>query len=156
MTDLATKPPRPRQSMRLRTGATELRICPWPEAPDSGDRFPMRHPYVEAFYSSTLGPTAILLVRRFALALAVNPEGCTIGVDYLAGALGLGAGRGRNSPLVRSLERVVWHRLALWVDDNTLAVRAGVPRLPAYVVERLPVQLQAEHAHALVTWERPQ
>lgn len=159
MTDLlpptTTGPAKPRQVCRLRTDAATLWVFPWPE-PDRGDRFPVRHPYVETFYVTTLGPTATLMLRRFGLGLAVHPQGYSMPVDYLAGALGLGPARGRHSALVRGLDRLVWLRLAVWVDVDTLAVRTAVPRLHANVVAKMPPQLQAEHAAALLNWERPQ
>lgn len=148
--------PRPRQVCRLRPDATRLTVFPWPESADAGDRFPVRHPYVEAFYAPSLGPTATLLLRRFGLGLAVHPTGYHLDVDYLAAALGLGAGRGRHSPLVRSLDRLVWMRSALWVDVDTMAVRTVLPRAAAGMVAKMPPQLQAEHAQALLDWERPQ
>lgn len=160
MTDLlpstATGPAKARQRTRLRTEATELRVLPWPEAPDMGDRFPVRHPYVEAFYVATLGPTATLMLRRFGLGLAVHPQGYSVPVDYLAAALGLTEARGRDSALQRGLERLVWLRVAIWHSTDTLAVRQAVPRLHPTLVAKLPEAMQAEHAAALLAWERPQ
>lgn len=134
----------------LDTHAAELQFRPWPDAVLARLGYPLRHPYVEAFYPSFVGPTGTLLLRRLGLSLAVNPEGFTLPMDVLASALGLGLGRGPQSPLGRTLRRVVSLGL-LTVDGPTaLGVRTHVAPLRPGLVERLAPQLQADHANALL------
>jgi hypothetical protein len=59
-----------------------------------------------------------LLGRRFVILVRDNPEGLTVPLVSLAGAIGLGQGTGRNSPLIRSLSRMVAFGLAR-VDPAT-------------------------------------
>jgi hypothetical protein len=63
----------------------------------------------------------------------------------MAAWLGLGGGTGQNSPLVRSLRRLVRFYLALQVDEHTLAVRRRVPPITQPQLRHLHPTLQRTH-----------
>lgn len=114
-----------------------------------------RSPYAETYWTGCLGPTAILLLRRLAGWLEESAEGFPLPLAPLARELGLGEGTGRNSPVVRSLARVVEFNMAQ-VRGDTLAVRRALPPLARRHENRLPGHLVARHRAELevVPWCR--
>ena len=105
-----------------------------------------RGDYVERFWLGVVGPSTVLLLRRFARGLEVHPSGFRVGLVDTARALGLGAGTGRNSPVVRTIDRARSFGLARDLPGGELAVRTAVPTLPRRHVQRLPEPLQRAHA----------
>jgi len=73
------------------------------------------------------------------------PAGFTLDLAETARSLGLGERHGRNSPIARSLGRIVQFDLAAHGEDGTLAVRRLVPPINRRHVRRLPPSAQAEH-----------
>jgi len=74
--------------------------------------FPLDHPYIERVYCSVLGPSSVLFLRRAGELFAEHPEGARVDLVDLSRSLGLGARAdadniGKNSPLRRSMERLV-------------------------------------------------
>lgn len=104
-----------------------------------------RAPYPERFWLPTLGPTAFLLIRYVAHRFDGAPEGFTLDLGETSRCLGLGERHGRNSPLARSLGRMIQFDLAAQHDGATLAVRRTVPPINRRHVRRLPPSAQGEH-----------
>lgn len=104
-----------------------------------------RAPYPERFWLPTLGPTAFLLIRYMARRFDSAPEGFTLDLAETSRSLGLGERHGRNSPMARSLGRIVQFDLAAQYDDETLAVRRSIPPINRRHVRRLPPSAQEEH-----------
>ncbi|HEV3362811.1 MAG TPA: hypothetical protein VG795_01500 [Acidimicrobiia bacterium] len=104
-----------------------------------------RAPYFERFWLPTLGPTAFLLVRHIAHRFDRAPDGFTLDLGETSRCLGLGERYGRNSPLARSLGRIVQFDLAVQEDGETLAVRRHIPPINRRHVRRLPPSAQKEH-----------
>src|SRR5256714_10007582 len=105
-----------------------------------------RAPYPERFWLPTLGPTALLLLRHVAARFDRAPDGFVLDVAETSRCLGLGERDGHNSPLARSLGRLVQFDLAAYEDEGaTLAVRRHVPPINRRHIRRLPPSLQAEH-----------
>ncbi len=102
--------------------------------------------YVETFWLPTLGPTCVLLMRHLADRFDRSPDGLTLPVVGTAQALGLGAGSGTSSPLLRSLSRLVQFDLACSSGESAVAVRRHLPPVNRRHVRRLPPLLQAEHS----------
>ena len=73
--------------------------------------FDLTDPYVEHCWSSVLGPTSILLLRRMP-ALWDTGTPAEIGASELSRSLGLRGGTGDNGLLMRSVDRLVHYRLA--------------------------------------------
>jgi hypothetical protein len=90
-----------------------------------------------------------LIGRRFVIWLAENPDGLTVPLVPLSAAMGLGQGTGRNSPLIRSLSRMVAFGLARVDPGDHLAVRRRWPPLAAARARRLPGWLAQEHDAAI-------
>lgn len=117
--------------------------------------FPLDHPYVERVYCSVLGPSSVLLLRRAGELFAEHPQGLRVDVVDLSRSLGLGvpAGAvdvGRNSPLRRTMDRLVRFRMAAWRGDDRLGIHPKLPALERHRVARLPEPVQAAH-HRLLT-----
>lgn len=110
--------------------------------------FPLDHPYVERCWAPILGPSSILLLRRMPDLWKQAP---TVGVplDELARSLGLGAGTGRNSPMWRTLERVVTFRFAEWSGDRELDVFTEAPPLSPRHLDRVPQPTRDRHEQLL-------
>jgi len=104
-----------------------------------------RAPYPERFWLPTLGPTALLLLRHMALRFDRSPGGFILDLAETSRCLGLGERQGRNSPIARSLGRIVQFDLAAQHEDGALAVRRHVPPINRRHVRRLPPSVQDEH-----------
>lgn len=127
-----------------------IRIRPWPDPVIDTLGHDPRSLYVETFWLPTLGPTAVLLLRhlahRFEVAGAVGQQQVVeMPVAPTAQALGLGPRDTKNSPLVRSLTRLVQFDLAYAHSDGTVAVRRNLPPINRRHIHRLPDHLRAEH-----------
>ncbi|HVW33753.1 MAG TPA: hypothetical protein VHL53_14545 [Acidimicrobiia bacterium] len=105
-----------------------------------------RSAYPERFWLPTLGPTALLLLRLLAARFDRAPGGFRLDLVETSRCLGLGDREGRNSPVARSLSRLVQFDLARYGDaGGDLAVRRLVPPINRRHVRRLPPSIQAEH-----------
>jgi hypothetical protein len=163
----------PPESLMLESVDT-LTVRPWPDPViDVLGQHPCSS-YVETFYLGILGPSTTWLLRHLVTTLeASGDEGFTLELPETARRLGLGERSGRNSPLVRTVGRLVRFGLAqlggegdddggVVVDGHgygggggagagaddpiVLAVRTRVPPLTRPQVNRLPELLQAAHA----------
>ena len=74
-----------------------------------------------------------------------SPGGFTLDLAETSRCLGLGERQGRNSPIARSLGRIVQFDLAAQHEDGALAVRRRVPPINRRHVRRLPPSVQEEH-----------
>ena len=101
--------------------------------------------YVEAFWISTLGPTATWLLRRLAVVVSHSPDGFVVDLGELATAVGLGSDASRTSTLRKAMHRLVLFGLAHHTGDG-LAIRTVVPPLSMKQLSRLPQHLQKAHA----------
>jgi len=123
-----------------------ISIRPWPDPVIDTLGYEPRAPYPERFWLPTLGPTALLLLRHIAARFDGAPGGFVLHLAETSRCLGLGERDGRNSPLARSLGRLVQFDLAAYEDEGaTLAVRRHVPPINRRHIRRLPPSLQAEH-----------
>jgi hypothetical protein len=86
-----------------------------------------------------------LLIRLVAHRFDRAPDGFTLDLGEASRCLGLGERHGPNSPLGRSLGRIVQFDLATPGADGTLAVRRYVPPINRRHVRRLPASVQEEH-----------
>lgn len=116
--------------------------------------FPLDHPYVERVYCSVLGPSSVLLLRRAAELFAEHPTGTKVDLVDLSRSLGLGVRSdaddvGRNSPLRRTMDRLVHFRMAAWRGDDRLAISPKVPALERHRLGRLPESVLSAH-HGLL------
>lgn len=122
-----------------------IHILPWPDPVIDTLGHDPRGPYPERFWLPTLGPTALLLVRHIAYRFDRAPDGFTLDLAETSRCLGLGERLGRNSPLARSLGRIIQFDLAVQPDGETMAVRRNVPPINRRHVRRLPPSAQEEH-----------
>lgn len=105
--------------------------------------------YVEQCWSSVVGPSATLLLRRMP-ALWIERDPATITHDELTRTLGLGAGTGANSRLMRSIDRVVRYGLATWHEEGrSLDVYLQVPGLKPHQLDGLPEWTRRAHDRLL-------
>jgi hypothetical protein len=122
-----------------------IRILPWSDPVVDTLGHDPRSPYPERFWLPTLGPTALLLLRHVAHRFDRCPDGFTLDLAETSRCLGLGERQGRNSPVARSLARIVQFDLAAHGEEGTLAVRRHVPPINRRHVRRLPPSAQEEH-----------
>jgi len=123
----------------------KIHIRPWPDAVIDTLGHDPRAPYPERFWLPTLGPTALLLLRHIAARFDRAPDGFVLDMAETSRCLGLGEREGRNSPLARSLGRLVQFDLGTYEGDAILAVRRHVPPINRRHVRRLPPAVQEEH-----------
>ncbi|MGH9043045.1 MAG: hypothetical protein ACRDZ3_22765 [Acidimicrobiia bacterium] len=130
---------------RTETVRTEIiRIRPWVDEVIDALGFDARSPYCEKFWLPSLGPTALLLMRRFAICFDEHPGGTEIDLAELARSLGLGTATGPNAPIGRTLARLVQFDLAQEAGGD-VAVRRWLPPINRRHVRRLPTPLQRAH-----------
>ena len=122
-----------------------IRVLPLPDPVVDTLGHDPRAPYPERFWLPTLGPTAFLLIRYIAHRFDKAPEGFTLDLAETSRCLGLGERSGRNSPMARSLGRIIQFDLAAQDDGGALAVRRSVPPINRRHVRRLPPSAQEEH-----------
>jgi hypothetical protein len=104
-----------------------VRVEAWPDALVDELGFNAEHPCREMVWLPQLGPSALLAWRLLAAALDDCPEGFELDLGGFARTLGLPSGLGRNSPVDRTLRRLVVFGLAAVEDDRTYLVRRRVP-----------------------------
>ena len=121
----------------------QLIVLPWVEE-GRPQGFDPRHPYVEQFWLGILGPSAIWLLRRTALAFDTWPDGFELDRHFTAGALGL-ADHGRQSPFARTVLRLMQFGL-IRAEGPGLYVRRTLPTLSARQIGQLPAPLRVAHA----------
>jgi len=122
-----------------------IRVLPLPDPVVDTLGHDPRAPYPERFWLPTLGPTAFLLIRYIAHRFDKAPNGFTLDLAETSRCLGLGERSGRNSPMARSLGRIIQFDLAAQDDGGALAVRRSVPPINRRHVRRLPPSAQEEH-----------
>ena len=122
-----------------------IRILPWSDPVVDTLGHDPRAPYPERFWLPTLGPTALLLLRHIAHRFDRSPGGFSLDLAETSRCLGLGERQGRNSPMARSLGRIVQFDLAAEQGDGVLAVRRNVPPVNRRHIRRLPPSMQDEH-----------
>jgi len=125
--------------------APTITIGSWHDPVVDALGYPPRSTYVERFWLSILGPSSTWLLRHIDSRLEASPDGITLDLEATAGALGLGTGRGRHSPLVRSLHRCCQFGLARAGIDTHLVARRAVPPLTRHQVQRLPDAVRRAH-----------
>jgi hypothetical protein len=105
-----------------------------------------RDAYVERFWLGVLGPSTVLLLRRFARGLEERPTGFRVGLADTSLALGLGKGTGRNAAISRTIDRAANFGLLRADQPGQIEVRTHMPLLPSRFVRQLPPLLRTTHA----------
>ena len=126
-------------------GSDALDIRPWPDDVIEKVGFDPRSPYVERFWLSVIGPSATWLMRRIAAGFDASPDGFRIPVGETARALGLGDKTGPQSPLLRTVNRLIVFELAHASGPDELTVRRKLAPLSRRHTHRLPPVLQEAH-----------
>lgn len=123
-----------------------ITIRPWidPVVDDRGHD--PRSRYVEIFWLGVLGPTATWLLRRLASGLEVEPDGYELDLQLTAASMGLKFSPGKSSPFSRALQRCVMFGMAHPLPGGGLAVRRRIPPVGSRHLQRMPEQLQLDHA----------
>ncbi len=124
---------------------TALGIEAWPDPLIDRLGHDPRSAYVERFWLGILGPSTVLLMRRLAHQLDAQPDGFTIDLIDTARSLGVGMRGGRQSPFMRTIDRVCRFGAARWQTPERLAVRRMLPPLTRHQLTRLTPSVQAEH-----------
>ena len=106
-----------------------------------------RSTYVELFWLSVLGPSAVWLMRHMVRHLEATTDRSArpLSVEGTAHSIGLSASTGRNSSFAKTIDRLIRFGAARTVDTRTLGVRPHLPPLTRRQIDRLPEQLQYEH-----------
>lgn len=121
-----------------------LHVAPWHDPVVDELGFDLRSHYVERFWLGVLGPSTTFLLRRVAVGFDTRPDGFDLDLADTAGALGLAARGGRNSPFARAVVRSTKFGLAR-LDGERYEVRRRVPPLNLGQLARLPEPVRAEH-----------
>jgi hypothetical protein len=136
--------PRPAQIQEWIAEHDPLRVEALPDAVIDQCGHDPRSVYAETYWLSIIGPSALWALRRVTAWLEAEPAGFTVELELLAKELGLGHGTGRNSPIVRSLARLIAFDLAR-PSPAGMVVRRSVPPLALRHLRRLPEHLVVAH-----------
>ena len=90
------------------------------------------------------GPTATLVMRRFADEFDREPDGFVVDLGHVASTMGLSFTKGQHSPFGRALQRCVMFGLAQSTPDG-FAVRRMFPNVAQRHLDRLPDDVQQAH-----------
>ena len=120
-----------------------LRLPPRPE--DASGHDP-RSVYVERFWLGIVGPSVVWFLRlcRRELDSATDTQPAVIDLEDTARQLGLTFRGGRNSSLMRTIDRARSFHLAFDAGPATLALPLLVPSVPRRLHHRLPTPLRSE------------
>jgi hypothetical protein len=114
---------------------------------------PIGSEYVESYWTPIIGPSSVALLRLLARdASGWAHPGRQVPPVELAAYLGLGLGVGKQSPITRTMARLVQFGLACWLVHDlhrALEVYSHVYPLSPSKLRRLPLDLQDGHAVAL-------
>jgi hypothetical protein len=124
---------------------TLLTIVPWPDPLIEAHGHKPGSPYIEATWLGILGPSTTLCWQRLSRLATARPT-TAIDTTDLAVSLGLSDSLARNSPISRTLGRMVAFEVALRSGD-TLAVRRALPNVPERMVSRLSYTARLAHEH---------
>lgn len=127
-----------------------LSICAWRDERIEAIGYDPRSDYVETFWLTVLGPSAVFTLRRCAHWLDHEDGAFEVPLELLGRSVGLGGGSGRRAPIVRTLARLAEFGLAVR-DGEHYAVRRAIPPLTSRQVARLPRFLVAHHATVMQT-----
>ncbi|MBS1838021.1 MAG: hypothetical protein JST64_10030 [Actinobacteria bacterium] len=133
---------------------TSFTVTPWWDPGLATRGVDPRDPYVERFWLSVLGPSTVLLLRRFARGFDEQPTGFRVGTADTALALGLGRGIGRSSPIMRTVDRAATFGMLRRRGEDHLEVRTHMPLLAARHVDQLAPVLRRLHADWVCSRER--
>jgi hypothetical protein len=100
--------------------------------------------YAEQFWLPVIGPSALWVQRRLNAGFVGGRDSYQLDLAGLGREIGLGAGTGRNSPVVRTVSRLVDFHLAEIVDGR-LGVSTMLPPLSRRQATRLPEHLATRH-----------
>lgn len=128
-----------------------LSVVAWTDAPTDHPAHDPRGRYVEKYWLGILGPSATWLLRHISDELEASPAGFVMDLEETARRIGVNS-RGKNSPFVRALGRLVQFEMAKFSPPHVLAVRPHVPSLSRRHIIRLSDHLRAQHEH----WQRTQ
>ena len=125
--------------------ASTLAVEAWPDPVIDELGVDPRSGYVERFWLPVLGPSTVWFLRRVADELDRRPDGFTLDLVDTAHALGVGMRGGRNSPMLRTVDRSCRFGAARVQGPGAIAVRRRLAPLTRAQAERLPDSLRADH-----------
>lgn len=132
----------------------------WLNARTTLEVIPIRHPVIEAlghhprsefgerFWLPVIGPSSLAAYRRLTAGFIGSRSGYRLDVATLGREIGLGAGTGRSSPLLRTLSRLTAFHLAEIIEDR-FGVYTSLPPLTRRQAARLPGHLAVQHRSIL-------
>jgi hypothetical protein len=132
------------EARALVIGSPQIEIARWKVA---GAGVDPHDEYARSYWLPIIGPTSYLLAQTLAGALRNVREGqqrVAVPTIQLAEAVGIGASLSANSPLARSVARLVLFELATPLG-GLLLVRNEWPLLTHSQHRRLPEWLSAQH-----------
>ena len=119
---------------------------PVPQVQRAG--FPLDHPYMDHSSAPVLGPTGTLMVRRLPW-LWKEAAPVEMPLAELSRSLGLGGNTSRNSPVCRTIERLIGFRFASRRGPGELDVYVAVPPLSPRQLDKLPAASRRLHEQLL-------
>lgn len=129
---------------------THLTVLPWRDPAVERSGVDPRDPYVERYWLAVLGPSTVLLLRRFARGLEERPDGFRVPLVDTSVVLGLGRGTGSRSPIMRTIDRAEKFGMLRRTGPGAVEVRTRMPLLSPRQIRHLPPVMRQLH----VDWVR--
>ena len=131
--------------VELLPSSSQLWILPWSDPVLDKTGHNPRSLYVEMFWLPILGPSSTWLIRRLALHLRQNPEGCSLHLDSTASQLGLKMKTSKGSTFFKVLKRCCDFGLAHSGHNDCLYVKTRIPNIPPRLLKRMDKSLIQIH-----------
>lgn len=132
----------------MTAASVRLHGVPHPFADVRQAGFPLDHPYIEECWSSALGPSSVLLLRRMPV-LWRDSMPAEIELGELAASIGLSRGIGPNSPVHRTIDRLARFRFAERSGGHDITLFTEAPPLPRSLLQRAPQWTRDRHEQLL-------
>lgn len=127
--------------------AVTLRVLP---APPNGLRGPAGRygpssPYASAVWLPIIGPSTFLAWKLLVAQLRQRPGGITTTLDRLAADLGLGAPRGTQATITRTLRRLERFDITRSISRDLIVIREQLPPATAVQLARVDPAVRTRH-----------
>ncbi len=135
---------------KVENGCNILKISFWQNGCDKQNAFYYRSTYIEKFWLSILGPSATWILRLLLDEIKTNDPITVMTSNYIASQVGLSDNTSKNSPLCRSIRRLLDFRIAKQIKEGHLVISKYIPPLSTRQTLKLPSSMLELHKKYLI------
>lgn len=113
--------------------------------PEHTNGFPLLHPYIEQVWLPLIGPSSVLLLRHVGRHFGTDLNIYDADLNQVAAEVGLGVGNGKNAPIRRVIERLIFFGHITYLEPNLLEVNVMIRRVGLKALGKLPTATFETH-----------